>query len=507
MLLAVTDEAASALLASQLRTLGCVCELFAMPPGGAAATGNAAVARLRAADLLVLQLGEGAASCEVARSLAGMLPVIGVAAPEPELFFAAAKAGVESVLPLPLPTELPPRKLIEACERLKARVQDEFAPLPEMHVSEMQGYTGRTRRALHATIPRLFATSEEMAEVREMIEKVAPTSATVLLRGESGVGKELAARLIHSRSSRAREAFVKVNCAAIPNDLLESELFGYEAGAFTGATKGKPGKFELAHHGTIFLDEISEMHPMLQAKLLHVLQDGDFARLGAKRDLSVDARVICATNQSLDSLVEEGKFREDLYYRVNVITILLPPLRARKREIPELLQYFVERYARTYGKAAAPIDAATTAYLMEYDWPGNIRELENLCKRYVIVGGTSQILKDIAVRHPDGQHEDLLLCDSPAPSGAERERPIDLTPEHAITTGYQSAHSVEKEMQGPESLLAIGKRAARAAERVVIEKMLQETRWNRREAARRLNVSYKALLNKIQGLQEEAKHQ
>jgi transcriptional regulator with PAS, ATPase and Fis domain len=324
-----------------------------------------------------------------------------------------------------------------------------------------------------------------MKEVREMIEKVAPTSAAVLIRGESGVGKELAARLIHSCSLRADKAFVKVNCAAIPNELLESELFGYDAGAFTGATKAKPGKFELADGGTIFLDEIGEMHPMLQAKLLHVLQDGDFARLGSKRDISVDVRVICATNQQLDQLVASGQFREDLYYRVNVVSVSLPPLRARKREIPVLLEHFVQHYSEVYGKPVAPFDASTIALLTDYEWPGNIRELENLCKRYVIVGSATQILREVKMGH------DTLagIPQMDSVSLAKSRRQVDSLSSLDVTDG--------------PSLLAIGRQAAWAAERTAIASMLRETRWNRREAARRLRVSYKALLNKIQVMQRE----
>jgi two-component system response regulator AtoC len=334
-------------------------------------------------------------------------------------------------------------------------------------------------KALHTTIPSLFAVSEDMAEVREMIEKVAPTSATVLIRGESGVGKELAARLIHSCSLRAERAFVKVNCAAIPNELLESELFGYEAGAFTGAVKGKPGKFEIADGGTIFLDEIGEMHPMLQAKLLHVLQDGDFARLGSKRDVSVDVRVICATNQQLDQLVASGQFREDLYYRINVVTVSIPPLRARRREIPVLLDFFVRRYAVVYGKSVPPFDPDAVAVLTGYDWPGNIRELENLCKRYVIVGNAAQIVREISIRRTGRPADEPLL-----------PKKLDALEEPGGVSG--------------PSLLEIGRRAAWAAERAAIESMLRETRWNRREAARRLQVSYKALLNKIQVMESES---
>jgi two-component system response regulator AtoC len=493
-LLAVANRAAAASITAYLRSLGATCE----PVDVLQTIENST--RLHAADMLVLELGEGAASCEQAKVFAAILPVVAIAVPDPETFFQAAKAGVETVLSLPLTSTEMASKLEGLCTRLRMTTVNAAPRLsataahPVLHPHAHEP----ARDALHATIPRLFATSEEMSEVREMIEKVAPTSATVLLRGESGVGKELAARLIHSRSHRADQAFIKVNCAAIPNDLLESELFGFEAGAFTGAVKAKPGKFELAHGGTIFLDEIGEMHPMLQAKLLHVLQDGDFARLGSKRDVSVDARVICATNQSLDALVRDGRFREDLYYRVNVITISLPPLRARKREIPELLEYFVQRYSRIYDKATPPIDDAAMTYLLEYDWPGNIRELENLCKRYVIVGGTTQILRDIAAR------ETTQAGVEPSDSAWPEASPLhtDVTAAGPGEGGGSPIGLPEMEVGFP-SLIQIGKRAAWAAERAAIEGMLRETRWNRREAARRLNVSYKALLNKIQTLDEE----
>ena len=486
-LLAVADKAAAASLATHLRKLNCVCEPVEV------LSASEGQARLRTADLLLLELGAGAASCDQAKYFTVMLPVVAVAPPDPELFFQAARAGVETVMPLPLIASQVTLKLEKLCERLRLPAPAHAVPaVAGAAPSAITAAPSAARTVLHTTIPRLFATSEEMSEVREMIEKVAPTSATVLLRGESGVGKELAARLIHSRSSRAAQAFIKVNCAAIPNELLESELFGYEAGAFTGAMKAKPGKFELADGGTIFLDEIGEMHPMLQAKLLHVLQDGDFARLGSKRDVSVDVRVICATNQPLDLLVRDGKFREDLYYRVNVITIHLPPLRARKREIPELLEYFVQRYARIYGKAVLPIDEATTAALVEHDWPGNIRELENLCKRYVIVGGMALILRDIAARHH------ALSGEAESPEGPEHEASLTNVRE-IVPEGSTGSVSGEQADAMP-SLLQIGKRAAWAAERAAIEEMLRQTRWNRREAARRLNVSYKALLNKIQTL-------
>src|SRR6202020_742959 len=198
-----------------------------------------------------------------------------------------------------------------------------------------------------------------------------------LIRGESGTGKEVVARMIYAHSSRREKPFIKVNCAAIPHELLESELFGYEPGAFTGANRQKLGKFDLAHAGSLFLDEISEMHPALQAKLLHVLQDGEFSRLGGKRDISVDVRILAATNKHLERAVEDGTFREDLFYRLNVITIHIPPLRERREEIPVFLDYFLRKYSEFYSKQPAPFSDFALSSMMEYHWPGNIRELEN----------------------------------------------------------------------------------------------------------------------------------
>src|SRR5438067_10506058 len=237
----------------------------------------------------------------------------------------------------------------------------------------------------------LFGTSPKMEEIKNTIEQVADTNATVLIRGESGTGKEVVARMIYSQSTRRDKPFVKVNCAAIPHELLESELFGYEPGAFTGANRQKLGKFDQAHYGTLFLDEISEMHPALQAKLLHVLQDGEFSRLGGKRDIAVDVRVLAATNKPLERAVQDGAFREDLVYRLNVVTIHIPPLRERQEEIPLFLEYFLRKYSAYYGKQPPAFSEYAAGRMMEYAWLGNIRELENLVKRYVVAGSEAQI--------------------------------------------------------------------------------------------------------------------
>ena len=306
----------------------------------------------------------------------------------------------------------------------------------------------------------LFGTSPKMEEVKMTIEQVAETNATVLIRGESGTGKEVVARMIHENSLRTERPFVKVNCAAIPNELLESELFGYEPGAFTGAHRQKLGKFDLANKGTIFLDEISEMHPALQAKLLHVLQDGEFSRLGGKRDIGVDVRVLAATNKPLERNVAEGVFREDLFYRLNVVTVHIPPLRERIEEIPVFLEFFFQKYCEYYGKQPARFSDYALQRMMEYAWPGNIRELENLVKRYVILGSEEVISNDLQPRENDFIASDINL-------------------------------------DGPISLKKLTRQATRALERKIILKVLHNHHWNRKQAAKTLNISYRALLYKI----------
>jgi two-component system, NtrC family, response regulator AtoC len=334
----------------------------------------------------------------------------------------------------------------------------------------------------------LFGNSPKMEDVKNTIEQVADTNATVLIRGESGTGKEVVARMVFSHSLRRDKAFVKVNCAAIPHELLESELFGYEPGAFTGANRQKLGKFDLAHGGTIFLDEISEMHPALQAKLLHVLQDGEFSRLGGKRDIAVDVRVLAATNRQLERAVEEGTFREDLFYRLNVVTINIPPLRERQEEIPIFLDFLLRKYSEYYGKQPPPFSEYAVNRMLEYSWPGNIRELENLVKRYVIVGNESQIIRELSTHKP--------LIASQGGNGSTQ--PQDAAPPQ--TDGAARANGADG---GSLSLLEIGRKAAMEAEREAIERALNETRWNRRQAAKILKVSYKALLNKIKLMEEQ----
>jgi DNA-binding NtrC family response regulator len=242
----------------------------------------------------------------------------------------------------------------------------------------------------------IVARSPKMQEVLATVERVAPTNSTVLLGGESGVGKDLIARAIHEHSRRAAGPFIKINCTAIPENLLESELFGYEKGAFTGANTSKPGRFELADKGTIFLDEIGDVPGSIQVKLLHVLQDREFERLGGTKTLKVDVRVIAATNQDLRAALEQGTFRQDLYYRLNVVPISIPPLRERKEEIPYLVDYFIARFARESDKPLAGITPAALQLLADFHWPGNVRELENIIERAVALStGTVIDVEDI----------------------------------------------------------------------------------------------------------------
>jgi two-component system, NtrC family, response regulator AtoC len=415
-------------------------------------------------DLIVLELETSTEPLvELHRGFRG-LPVIVFAPAQAKIAFEAARLGAVEFLSPPIADEDIAIKLDRVVESL---------PELQKHLADYHGVSGHPAEPMD-DVPRLLSSSPPMMRIHNTIQKVANTSATVLIRGESGVGKEIVARMIFALSERSTKPFVKVNCAAIPGELLESELFGYESGAFTGAMRSKPGKFELADRGTLFLDEIGEMEPRLQAKLLHVLQDGEFSRLGAKHDIAVDVRLVCATNQVLEERVAAGLFREDLFYRINVVTVSVPPLRERRDEIPILLQFFLEKYAAVYRRPLIPLNPEVLQFLAEYEWPGNIRELENLCNRYVIVGDATQIVRELSAHHDRG----LALERLPAPCSCAAE-------------------------EGKPSLIEIGQRAARRAEREAIREMLTATRWNRKEAARRLRVSYKALLNKIRDMELE----
>ena len=361
-------------------------------------------------------------------------------------------------------------------------------------VLKQEGEPPNNRRAQRPGLcGELLGSSEKMREVRDLIARVADTDVTVLIRGESGTGKELVARAIHSSSPRRHRTFVKVNCAALPSELLESELFGFERGAFTGAIQHKPGKFEFAHEGTMFLDEISEMHHPLQSKLLQVLQDGEFARLGGRQDVHVDVRILAATNRDLEVAVADGQFREDLFFRLNVVCITLPPLRQRRDEIPMFTERFLAHYAEHYNKPPIALASDTMRLFAEYDWPGNVRELENLLKRAVVLGSDESIRRDLAAAIGGRRVAPGLipaLRSSPAPDAG----PSQAAPAPSPVDGGPSAN-LQTVPTG--SLKDIARNAAREAERDLIYRTLQQTRWNRREAAEILGVSYKALLYKI----------
>ncbi|HXO88690.1 MAG TPA: sigma-54 dependent transcriptional regulator [Candidatus Acidoferrales bacterium] len=245
----------------------------------------------------------------------------------------------------------------------------------------------------------IVAKSDKMQAVLALVERVAPTNSTVLIGGESGVGKDLVARAIHEHSQRANGPFVKINSTAIPETLLESELFGYEKGAFSGATTSKPGKFEVANNGTLFLDEIGDVPAAIQVKLLRVLQDREFERLGGTRTLKVDVRLVAATNRDLRAALEEGTFREDLYYRLNVVAIDIPPLREHREDIPALAQFFLEKFARESGKPVHNITPAAMKMLMDFHWPGNVREVQNVIERAITLSASSTL--DVADIHID----------------------------------------------------------------------------------------------------------
>ncbi len=305
--------------------------------------------------------------------------------------------------------------------------------------------------------------SPQMRGIRTVIENIGDTDVTVLIRGESGVGKDLVARALHAASSRRRGPFIKVNCAAIPQELLESELFGHEKGAFTGAHRRKPGQFEYANKGTIFLDEIAELPLSLQAKLLHVLQDFRFSRVGGHEQLDIDMRVIAATNRNLEEAMASGEFRADLYYRLNVVEIRVPPLRERREEIPELAARFLARFNAQYGRQKQ-LTPETLARLTGYTWLGNVRELENVMRRLVVLADEEQAIEALVARDRNGHREH---CSAPR---------------FAVAEG---------------GLREIGRRGAREAECKVLREVLERVSWNRAEAARILKVSYKTLLTKV----------
>jgi two-component system response regulator AtoC len=350
----------------------------------------------------------------------------------------------------------------------------------------------------------VWGNSEKMRGIATVIEQVSDSDVTVLIRGESGVGKDLVARAIHERSTRRNRPFVKVNCAALPAELLESELFGHERGAFTGAATTRIGKFEQADTGTLMLDEIAEMKPALQAKLLHVLQDAEFTKLGSNKRIQVDVRIVVATNRDLEKMMISGDFREDLYYRLKVIELTVPALRERPDEVPTLTDFFVARYSRKYNRPLNPISDELRQLFLQYDWPGNIRELENMIKRVVILQDEHLVVREI--QRSMQRHASVQVA-APAPvavaAAAAGGIPAGVG---AMPGGYGGPAVIEDDAaeagdvaleEGGGSLAAVSKAASVKAERAAIEHTLRVVHWNRRKAAQSLGVSYKTLLNKI----------
>ena len=346
-------------------------------------------------------------------------------------------------------------------------------------VPALQAWRGRPGGAARSAGPRtresaeffdlyeqLFHRSEKMQAIERLVRQVADTRATVLIQGETGTGKELIAKAIHYLSDRSSKAFLKVNCASLAADLLESELFGHEKGAFTGALSRKPGRFELAHGGTFLLDEIGEMPLSLQSKILHVLQDNEFFRVGGRELISVDVRMIAATNKPVQKMAIAGSFREDLYYRLNVVNIVVPPLRERREEIVSHVDYFRGKFLGQFHRIAPPLSAETRKLLVAYGWPGNVRELENLIKRYVVLADEAQLRDELKLR-------------------IQFAAPLAVPAAPGETAGMHLG------------LREIARRAAREAERAVLQEVLERVRWNRAEAARVLKMSYKGLLYKL----------
>ena len=307
----------------------------------------------------------------------------------------------------------------------------------------------------------IFGVTDRMQSLQRKLRVVAQANVPVLITGENGTGKEILARMIHHLSPWSDGSFVKVNCPAIPGTLLESELFGYERGAFTGAYGAKPGRVELAHCGTLFLDEIAEMDLGMQAKLLQLLQDGQFCRIGGQEEKKVEVRVICATNRDLESEITAGRFRQDLFYRINVVQIPVPALRHRAQDIPAIASYFLEIYGQKFSVRPKPLPASLMELLLNYSWPGNIRQLENLIKRYVILGNEEALTSELVSRGSN--------CFDPViPS------------------------------DGRISLKKATRDATRELERRIIMRVLHAHNWNRKKAAKAMSISYRALLYKIQ---------
>jgi DNA-binding NtrC family response regulator len=510
------DDSSREYLAVLLTALGFSAE--------AAPTGVAALERLARdnppdvviLDVLMPQL-DGVETLKRYRAAGGRIPVIMCSAlDESDTVVRAMRAGATDYITKPFNTD----ELREIIERVAGD-----GARPRAINTAREGKTGSAS----------LGVSPAMRRVDELIDRIADADVPVLITGESGVGKDVVARQIHARSSRAAKIFVKINCAALPGELLESELFGHERGSFTGAQRTKPGQFELADGGTLFLDEIGEMPVSMQAKLLQALQDGEFYRVGGQRKIKVDTRVIVATNVDLAKAIANGTFREDLYYRLNVVQVAIPPLRERREDIPMLLDHFVEKYGKRYGRHLDEVPPDMIQRFLGYEFPGNIRELENLVRRLMVLRDPRYVLSELKERAPTTATASPTPVPPPvvpaAPGAVQIAPPPAQTPfvAAAASAAYLSPFNSPSPLPPPVippppqyrtaasiadaagsqvaaeaveddyriDLKDLGRKAAHAAEREAIIIMLGHTGGNKREAAERLGISYKAILYKI----------
>ena len=333
---------------------------------------------------------------------------------------------------------------------------------------------------------KLIGVSQNIQRIKALIDQIADTGLNTIIYGETGVGKELIVQCLYQKSTRVGKPFVKVNCAALPDTLLESEMFGYEQGAFTGADRRKRGKFEQAHSGVLFLDEIGDMSLPLQSKLLHVLQGGDFTPLGSEKSITTDTWVIAATNHELEHDMQNGEFREDLYYRLSTIKIYIEPLRNRPEDIPHLIEHYIKEYSNMFGdKKLQRPNQRTLSKMAAYHWPGNVRELQNVLKRIMILGEGEETIDDLLNTSVRRQHGLEFQA-----AGTNPSIPVDLWGLNGDKAPNLSSLSLKK----------VRKKALDRVEREVISYVLEKTGWNRSKAAKILNISYKTLLYKIKDL-------
>ncbi len=409
------------------------------------------VQRGLAPDLIVLHLATSN-SLGVLAEFRAALPIVPIMAvfslPDSKFTMEAHQAGATECIRIPFDLET----LKDSVDRffcLSTARRPQGEPVHETALTEDAYFVSASRR---------------MNEIRSQGAMLAQVDLPILILGESGTGKEIVAQYIHKMSPRAHRTFLKVNCAAVPADLLESELFGYEQGAFTGAARAKPGKFELCNMGTILLDEIGEIPTAMQSKLLQVLQDGTFSRLGGRTPVKVNVRVIAATNIDMDAAIAAKTFREDLYYRLNGFSIQMPPLRERKEEIPVLVEHFMRKLAPKFARQPITMSEELLDAYMEHDWPGNLRELESSVKRFLVLGSEQHVLAEL--RRAMGSRS---------------------LPKIARTESEGASLSLKKRARS----------AMNEAETELIDEVLQRNNWNRRRAADELQISYKALLYKI----------